>query len=229
MYTDFIQQLGNMLHQVEQSDLLTHPWPHMYVKEVIRSNDYRKFSNFQGQSNLKYWNNVDGGRQEWALTTNEVISDQVLYKEGMDKLFLAIAKKFGVKNTTAPEPSVTFWEDNEHFLENDIHRDEFHGFSFTISAMIYLPVDNSQKHYGTNLYTYIGNDIGHHAIKSDLITSPCIAHKDLEHNWKYELTVPFLPNTMFITTNHDQSWHQAPTNIKGDKRVSCMIRWKCES
>ena len=230
MYTAFIQSLNNMIYQVEQAEVFTKPWPHMYVNEVI-SKDYRDWLDYESADNLVHYYDELGGRDDWVLTPEHVHSaDLRLFNKLTDKLFYAIADKFGNDVQDAPEPTCRFWKDTDKLLINDIHTDEFYDpTNFTISAMIYLPKDNSQRHYGTRLYSYIGDDLTADAVQDEGMANPHMAHPDKEHKWKHELTVPFMPNTMFITTNGPGTWHQAPTNIApGDVRESVMIRWKCE-
>jgi len=230
MYTDFIQNLNNTIYKVEQSELLTAPWPHMFVAEPINQN-YRTFLEYADSVNIVHEHDVYGCRDEYVLTALDIsTSDVRQFNKLMEKLFFAIAKKFGDEVSEAPVPCVTFWKDTDKLLINDIHTDQFFDPTYyTISAMIYLPKDDSQRRYGTKLFTYIGDDIHTDAMQDEGMTQPHMAHKDKEHNWKHEVTVPFMPNTMFITTNAQGSWHQAPTNIApGDVRESVMIRWKCE-
>jgi len=230
MYTGFIQSLNNMIYQVEQSELLEEPWAHMYVKEPIK--DYRMFTDYHKTPNENLIGREEqDGRIEHVLTPVDVTtSDLRHFNKLMDKLFHTIANKFGDDVQEAPDPTVNFWTDTNKLLINDIHTDEFFNpTSYTISAMIYLPLDNTMKHYGTKLFTYIGDNINEDAVKDEGMNQPHMAHKDKEHLWKHEVTAPYLPNTMFITTNAKGSWHQAPTNIaEGDVRRSVMIRWKCE-
>ena len=182
MYTDFIQQLNNIIYQVEQSELLESPWPHMYVKEPIK--DYRMFTDYYKTPNENLVSREEqDGRIEHVLTPVDVTtSDLRHFNKLMDRLFHTIANKFGDDVQEAPEPTVNFWTDTNKLLINDIHTDEFFDpTSYTISAMIYLPLDNTVKHYGTKLFTYIGDNINEDAVKDEGMHQPHMAHKDKEH------------------------------------------------
>jgi hypothetical protein len=52
MLTDITNQFNHMISQVENSEVLNDPWPHMFVPEIIKTDDYRKFTEFDTAEGL---------------------------------------------------------------------------------------------------------------------------------------------------------------------------------
>lgn len=231
MLTDITNQFNHMIHRVEQCELLTEPWPHMFVPEIIKTEDYRKFTEFDTAEGL-VTDPVEfevSNRHEYAFDMdNESEADIRYFNKMANKFFHVVARKFGLSfEGQEVLPTTRFWKDTSNLLIDDIHRDEFFDTTFTLSCLIYLPKDISQVAYGSKLYEYTGNNMEEHTIQDEGTSGPHMVKKEHEDNFKCVRTLPFLPNCMFIAPNFDNTWHQAPTNIaEGDFRNSLMLRWK---
>lgn len=218
-----------MIDRIENCEVLTDPWPHMFIPECIRPQDYREFTEFEQAEQLIYNRDDLSERDQYSLGVDSGTQAEVrMYNKQMNKLFHTIADKFGLAEVQEEvSPTLNFWVDTDKLLIDDIHIDEFHDTKLCISAMIYLPKDLEQKDYGTLLYEYNDTDLNSHAFKDpecDIYHQSNPEHLD---KWTLKRKIPFIPNSMFITVNNPNSWHQAPTNIReGDVRKSCMIRWK---
>lgn len=218
-----------MIDRIENCEVLTDPWPHMFIPECIRPQDYREFTEFEQAEQLIYNRDDLSERDQYSLGVDSGTQAEVrMYNKQMNKLFHTIADKFGLAEVQEEvSPTLNFWVDTDKLLIDDIHIDEFHDTKLCISAMIYLPKDLEQKDYGTLLYEYNDTDLNSHAFKDpecDFYHQSNPEHLD---KWTLKRKIPFIPNSMFITVNNPNSWHQAPTNIReGDVRKSCMIRWK---
>jgi len=229
MYTVITNQIDHMIDRIENCEVLTDPWPHMFIPEVIRPDDYRAFTEFEQAEHLTCVRDELSERDEYSLGFDSVADTVVrLYNKRMNKLFHVISDKFGLaKIEQEISPTVNFWKDTHKLLIDDIHIDAFHDTKLCISAMIYLPKDLEQKDYGTLLYEYSGTDLNSHALKDPECDIYHQSNPEYLDEWTLKRRIPFLPNSMFITVNNPNSWHQAPTNIReGDVRKSCMIRWK---
>ena len=229
MYTVITKQVDHMIDRIENCEVLTDPWPHMFIPECIRPQDYREFTEFEQAEQLIYNRDDLSERDQYSLGVDSGTQAEVrMYNKQMNKLFHTIADKFGLAEVQEEvSPTLNFWVDTDKLLIDDIHIDEFHDTKLCISAMIYLPKDLEQKDYGTLLYEYNDTDLNSHAFKDpecDIYHQSNPEHLD---KWTLKRKIPFIPNSMFITVNNPNSWHQAPTNIReGDVRKSCMIRWK---
>ena len=231
MLTDITNQFNHMINQVENSEVLNDPWPHMIVPEIIKTDDYRKFTEFDTAEGL-IQDPIElevSNRIEYALDMdNESQADIRYFNKMANKFFHVVADKFSLSfEGQEVLPTVRFWKDSNELLINDIHTDAFKDTVFTLSCLIYLPKDMSQVAYGSKLYEYIGNNLAEHTVQDPGTTAPHIVKKDCEEHFKCVRTLPFRPNCMFIAPNFDSTWHQAPTNIaEGDFRNSLMMRWK---
>lgn len=229
MYTVITKQVDHMIDRIENCEVLTDPWPHMFIPEVIRPEDYRTFLEFEDAEHLTCSRDDLVEREQYSLGFDNVAQTVVrVYNKQMNKLFHTISDKFGLaKIEQEVSPTLNFWKDTHKLLIDDIHIDEFHDTRLCISAMIYLPKDLEQKDYGTLLYEYSGTDLNSHAFKDPECEIYHQSNPEHLDKWTLKRRIPFLPNSMFITINTPNSWHQAPTNIReGDVRKSCMIRWK---
>lgn len=227
MLTDITNQFDHMISRVQNSELLTDPWPHMFITDIIKPDYYRKFCEFELAEGMN--KSEEEGRVQYTLDLTTFSEYQVKYfNKKSNQLFHAIAEKFGLvfENEFVPQ-TTNFWLDTKDLLIDDIHIDAFKDTMFTLSGLIYLPKDISQKQYGSKLYSYVGNNIAEHAVKDEGTQHHHTALWDHVDQFELKRTLPFLPNCMFIAPNFDNTWHQAPTNIAdGDVRKSCMFRWK---
>ena len=228
MLTDITSQFDHMIARVEQSEILNDPWPHMFVTEVIKPHDYRKFVEFENQEGLVEEYDPITGRTQYNVDTTKFTESEVRYfNKQANKFFHTVADKFGLTfHNQTVLPTSNFWIDTSELLIDDIHIDAFKDTGFTLSCLIYLPVDNSQKHYGSKLFVYNGDNLENDTIQDEGTLTPHIVKKDKEENFKCVRTLPFIPNCMFIAPNFEKTWHQAPKIAEGDVRKSLMMRWK---
>ena len=226
MFTDFIDQFEHIIQRAKDSPVLTDPWPHMYITEVFTSDFYRQACEFENGRNL-IRSTSEGRTQTVFDIHSQYYQDHTeKFNDATSRLFDVLSAKFGYEFKEKIPCTTTHWIDTHKLGINDIHVDAFFDTKFTISGQIYLPEDDSQRHYGTRLYKYIGDNIAEDAVQDSGADYPHIVHGDND-NFKLVRTVPFMPNCMLVTTNEPNSWHQAPTNIaNGDRRKSLMLRWK---
>lgn len=232
MFTDIIKQLDRVNEKIKQSELCTDPWPHMIINDVFDKDFYSQLLNFSEYSQLRL-GDTELGRNQYepdVLNNSKVASSLKDYNELTAKIFLTIADKFGVTDYNDRDVPATlmFWEDSHRLEIVDIHVDAFDDTEFTLSGQFYVPVDNSLVECGTSLYKYTGDDIYRDAEIDDNMPVPhTVRSPDSLHLFEYVKKIPFLPNTLVITPNTQESWHSAPTNIpRGKKRNSIMMRWK---
>jgi len=218
MFTDITKHYNHFRDRINEAVLLTDPWPHLYITEVFPAGFYRTVCEFENIEGIEPFE--EEGRINYPYNGDSE------YDDFTAKLFSLLAAKFEY-HTELPVPATTnFWTDTDKLLINDIHIDAFKDCTFTLSGQVYLPVDTSQRHYGTILYSYEGNDIKQHARQDPGTAHPHTAHWEHKDKFKQVRTVPFMPNTMLVTTNHIHSWHQPPCILDGDIRKSLMWRWK---
>ena len=231
MLTDITNQFNHMINQVENSEVLNDPWPHMFVPEIIKTDDYRKFTEFDTAEGL-IQDLVElevSNRIEYALDMdNESQADIRYFNKMANKFFHVVARKFGLSfEGQEVLPTTRFWKDTSNLEINDIHIDAFYDTKFTISGQVYLPEDTNYLKYGTRLFRYIGNEISCDAEQDPGTDFPHTVRPYNENKFELVKTIPYMPNCMLITTNDPGSWHQAPIDIDADYiRRSVMFRWK---
>lgn len=219
MFTDITQQFEHIKKRIDETPVLTDPWPHMFITEVFTPDYYRTICEFEQFEELEAIE--EHGRIQYTFDKHHEE-----YEEFTSKLFSLLSAKFEY-HTELPVPATTnFWKDTDLLTINDIHVDAFYDTLFTISGQIYLPSNTDKKHYGTALYKYEGNNIQKDAIQDEGTAHPHIAKHTSLDRFKLVRRVPFYPNCMFVTTNNKDSWHQAPYIEKDDIRKSLMWRWK---
>ena len=219
MFTDIIHQFDHIKKRIEETPVIMDPWPHMFITEVFTPDYYRTICEFEQFDELE--RNIEHGRIQH--TFNQYDKD---YEDFTSKLFSLLSAKFEY-HTETPVPATTnFWTDTDKLSINDIHVDAFYDTLFTISGQVYLPVDTSQRHYGTAMYEYIGDDLHRDAYQDEGTAHPHMARFGKLDKFKLIRRVPFYPNCMFVTTNNKDSWHKAPHIEENDLRKSLMWRWK---
>jgi|TARA_B110000914_G_C15506456_1_gene468528 hypothetical protein len=218
MFTDIINQFNHIEQRIKDTEVIMEPWPHMFIPEFFTSDFYRTVQEFEQHPELEIDAN-NNGRKQYAY--NKYNKD---YEAFTVKLFDLFAEKFDYATNVSVPATTNFWADDSELVITDIHVDAFHDTPFTISGQIYLPDDLTQRHYGTGLYTYEGDNLQQDAIQDEGTAHPHSATN--EDNFKLFGRVPFYPNCMLVTTNHPHSWHAAPKIDKGDVRKSLMLRWK---
>ena len=84
MYTVITNQIDHMIDRIENCEVLTDPWPHMFIPEVIRPDDYRTFTEFEQAEHLTCVKDELSERDEYSLGFDSV-SDTVvrLYNKRM--------------------------------------------------------------------------------------------------------------------------------------------------
>jgi hypothetical protein len=219
MFTDIIHQFDHIANRINDAELLLDPWPHLYISEIFSPDYYRQISEFEKFEGFE-------AEECFGRTEYRLVQHSKEYEEFTCELFSLLASKFNYVCETRVPATTNFWVDTEHLQINDIHVDAFYDTEFTISGQIYLPKDVNQQHYGTSLYTYLGDNIHADAVQDEGTSHPHTVLPEKEHMFKLVRRVPFYPNCMLVTTNQEHSWHKAPNIDSGDIRKSMMMRWK---
>lgn len=224
MFTDIINQYSHIEQRINDTQLLLDPWPHMYITEVFTPDFYRTIQGFETLESLDYVHEY--GRKEYTFNQYDP-----QYEELTSKMFKLLANKFSeflVHKPTEDVPATAnFWVDNSDLKINDIHTDLFYDTPIAISGQIYLPDDLTQKHLGTELYRYAGDDLEAETHQDEGLPYPHAVIDMDSNNFEMVRRVPFYPNCMMVTINTPDSWHRAPTiAVEDGERRSLMLRWK---
>lgn len=179
-----------------KNSINSEPYPYMVFKNVFNEEIYRNVVNTLPHLEYKSLEEARGtkGYPERFIATIDIGQEHGLgsYIGGeINRIVDELCTSFGLIRNTL-DVDVFFIKDKPGY-KIGVHRDRL---DKVVSALIYLPKDNSDKHAGTTIYKP----------KKEGFTCPIGKHYGFDEFEKV-LTVPYEPNTMFAFLNTDHSFH----------------------
>ena len=193
---------GGMVQSIDDFEL--HHWTEWSLKKIVESkiqNHKLIINNFLHPELL--FNCLASWPEEMydievKGRTQQDINHNVVYEYLFDKVIndeyvkCAIADKFELEYDY--EASAWLWEDTEQFEINDVHVDYD---KFNITFGLYLPLDDSNKEYGTQFWEPNEKETD---LDKSLIRENCTLIDQ----------VPFVANNIYFMPRTKHSWHSSP-------------------
>lgn len=186
-------------HAILNSELGIIPFPHLYIENIFTELVYRALRvNLPPHSTYKRF---DGYPTRYLCTPSGPFWSTLI--ERLQPIRHMLARKLNVKEAPGDIARVALIRDYPGYAIGP-HTDSPNKL---FSALFYLPPDATLREHGTTLY-------------ASALRDPGTQHYAMSEAFTPEVTVPFMPNTMFAFAKTDRSWHGVqPFNGPGVRDV----------